>query len=425
MVLAPVAEGKVEQLRAMLVSMNLSPGVVNPKNELVPFGEFDRLHVARFVVLDLPTADSITVYTRAPVPWPTSLAFLGDTDGPATGVLEELAERCGPGLRQIFAHCEGFGPTTDLLSWMTRHERPSAADYVNRIGRTVRQVHEERALRDALVAYVHHTDTPRDELATATRARLVKFVDEEKRAGRLTLTAPEQTPFAWRLRNAMHAVGVPIALLLLTPFLVIASPVLVYMLRRREKTDPDSAPRPGAEHIQRVGALEDHEISNQFTVFGDLKPGLFRQWLTALLLCVLNYTARHIFNRGYLTRVQTIHFARWVFVDERRRLFFASNYDGSVESYWDDFINKIGWGVNLVFTNGLGYPRTDWLVQRGARDEQKYKRVLRRHQFPTDVWYKAYPGLTAVDLHRNTLIRQGIERTSMTDQETREWLRLL
>jgi hypothetical protein len=91
----------------------------------------------------------------------------------------------------------------------------------------------------------------------------------------------------------------------------------------------------------------------------------------------------------------------------------------------DDFINKVAWGINLVFSNGLGYPRTNWLIMDGAKDEQKYKRVLRRHQLPTDVWYKAYPGLTVVDLERNSRIREGIEQPSMTDREAREWLRLL
>ena len=116
-----------------------------------------------------------------------------------------------------------------------------------------------------------------------------------------------------------------------------------------------------------LAALEDHDVTNQFTVFGDLKPGLFRRWLTVFLLWLLDYSARHIYNRGYLTRVQTIHFARWVFLDDRRRLFFASNYDGSLESYMDDFINKVAWGINLVFSNGIGYPRTDWLIQRRRR----------------------------------------------------------
>ena len=36
----------------------------------------------------------------------------------------------------------------------------------------------------------------------------------------------------------------------------------------------------------------------------------------------------------------------------------------------DDFINKVGWGLNLLFSNGVGWPRTRWLVHGGARIEQ-------------------------------------------------------
>jgi hypothetical protein len=426
MVVAPVADGKLAELRALLASMNLAPGVVNPDNDLVPFGQLDRLHVARFVVLEAPTAGDIAVYGMAPTPWPPSLVFLGDIDGDPDSFLRDLVSRADAGLRKIFALCEGFKPDGDLLYWMRRRERPSSANYVNWIGRTVRQVHEEKALHAALLQELYGGAEPvPDALPSAVRNRLARFVDTERQAGRLTLTPPEPTPTDWRLRNIINLIGVPIVLLALAPFLIVASPILAYMLRSREKSDPDTAPLPAVEHVRRTANLEDQEIANQFTVFGDLKPGLFRRWVTVFLLWVLDYSARHIYNRGYLTRVQTIHFARWVFLDDRKRLFFASNYDGSVESYMDDFINKVAWGINLVFSNGVGYPRSNWLVLDGARNEQKYKRVLRRHQLPTDVWYKAYPGLTVVDLERNSRIRAGIERSTMTDEEAREWLRLL
>ena len=78
-------------------------------------------------------------------------------------------------------------------------------------------------------------------------------------------------------------------------------------------------------------------------------------------------------------------------------MIFASNYDGSLESYMDDFINKVAFGLNVVFSNGIGYPRTNWLLLDGAKDEQKFKDFLRRHQMPTQVWYNACPGLTALD----------------------------
>jgi hypothetical protein len=104
---------------------------------------------------------------------------------------------------------------------------------------------------------------------------------------------------------------------------------------------------------------------------------------------------------------------------------FMSNYDGSLEAYMDDFINKVGFGLNVVFSNGIGYPRANWLVLDGCKDERKFKEYLRRHQLPTEVWYKAYPGLTAVDLERNARIRDGIESNSMSEAEAREWIGLL
>jgi hypothetical protein len=90
----------------------------------------------------------------------------------------------------------------------------------------------------------------------------------------------------------------------------------------------------------------------------------------------------------------------------------------------DDFINKVAFGLNVVFSNGVGYPRSNWLVLGGAKDEQKFKYFIRRHELATEVWYDAHPGLTASDLERNTRIRQGLE-SSLTDKEAQEWLALL
>jgi hypothetical protein len=123
--------------------------------------------------------------------------------------------------------------------------------------------------------------------------------------------------------------------------------------------------------------------------------------------------------------VRTIHFARWVFLDNQTRIMFSSNYDGSHEAYMDDFINKVAWGLNLVFSNGIGWPRTDWLIKRGARFEQRFKHYQRRHQIPSQVWYKAYPGLTLVDLVRNQRIREGLEKSWMSEPQAQAWLRLL
>jgi len=426
MVVAPIDANREGELRNLLVSMNFRPGVVNPQNAIVPFGQFDRLHFARFLILADPTLDDIREYGVPPPNAVASLAFLGDCDGDASDFLPDLVRRAGNGLRQIFAHCQGFIPSGDLLQWMKDHSQPPAAMYVNWVGRTVQQIDEESALRNALVEYLD-----RHGVALAMQSprqiweKLIAFVNEEVEAGRLTLTPPQPTPFGWWLRNLVHCIAVPIILLLLAPILLLYLPIFVFQLRRREKRDPEILPRPDLSHVKQLADLEDHDVTNQFSALGSVKPGHFRRWTVTFLVWILDYGARHIFNRGHLTRVNTIHFARWVFLDDKQRLFFASNYDGSLESYMDDFINKVAWGLNLVFSNGVGYPRTNWLILDGAKDEQKFKRYIRRHELPTEVWYNAHPGLTAFEMERNSRIREGVEKTFMTDNEIREWLKLI
>jgi hypothetical protein len=426
MIVAPVTPGREAGLRQLLASMNEQPGVVDPANSIVPFGQFDRLHFARILILDDPTLDDITAYGLARVSYPLYLTFLGDCDGPAEDFLAELVARAGNGLQQIFSCCEGFTSDSNLLHWMQQHGQPPAAAYVNWVGRTVRQVREEAALRDALVTYAQQNAGMLSAiLPRQAHETLQRFVRSEQQAGRLTLTPPQPTPLGWQMHNLVHLLGVPLVLLVLLPFLLIYLPFFVVQLRRRERSDPEIAPRIDPAHAHQLADLEDHDVLNQFSAMGSVKPGLFRRWTLSFLLWVLNYTTMHIYNHGHLARVNTIHFARWVFLDDKKRLLFASNYDGSLDSYMDDFINKVAFGLNLVFSNGIGYPTTNWLILDGAKDEQKFKYYIRRHELPTEVWYNAHPGLTAFDRQRNTLIRAGLETNSMSDGEARQWLQLI
>lgn len=425
MVVAPVMAGREPSLRALLNTMNSLPGMAAPHNPVLPFGVFERLHFARLVLLDDATQADLEAHGLPRSRWPVYLAFMGDCDGPAAAFLAELVQRASAGLRQIFAHCEGFAAAADLRAWLAAHEQPPAANYVNWVGRSVRQIHEESALQRALSAQVARQALASPGLAQRLRQSLIAFVATEQRAGRLRLTPDETTPVPWLLAKWLHAVAVPLAGLVLLPVLAVLSPWLIYTLRTRETHDPVICPRPDGQALQDLQTLEDHDVSNQYTAIGAVKPGLFRRWLLSLLLVLIDYACRHIFTRGHLARVQTIHFARWVFIDDRARVVFTSNYDGSHQAYMDDFINKVAWGLNLVFSNGIGWPRTRWLVLGGARLEQDFKRYQRRHQLPTQVWYKAYPGLVLADLQRNHHIRLGLEAGAMSDAQALAWLQLL
>jgi hypothetical protein len=427
MVLAPIDPAREEELTALLDSMNDGPGQVNAGNPLVPFAQFDALHFARFVILNDGTLNDTRAYGGGPVPtYPLYLTFLGDIDGDADRFLEELAARAGDGLRKIFACCAGFNAQTNLVRWMRAHEAPPIAAYVNWRGRTVREIHEEAALREALELYLGSNASEFKSLpARQARAKLRKFIEAEMASGRIKLTPEAATPVGWWIRNALNLIGVPLLLLLLLPLLILIAPIYIFCLRRQEKSDPELCWRVPQAYSDALSLAEDHYVTNQFVAMGSLKPGLVRLMTAIGVLGTVDYAARHFVRHGHLGRIRTIHFARWVFLDGKKRMVFFSNYDGTVESYMDDFINKTGFGLNAVFSAGIGYPRVNWLVLDGCGDEQKYKDFLRRHTLPSQVWYKAYPGLTAIDLERNTRIRTGLESRSMSEQDAREWVALL
>jgi hypothetical protein len=426
MVLGIILPEREAELRQLLDSMNDSPGQVNPGNPLVPFGQFETIHFARFVILKDNSLDDVLAHGLPRREYPLYLAFLGTLDGDPDVFLKDVAKRASTGLRAIFACCKGFTSNTDLLDWMKRNSRFPIASYTNYLGRTVRQIREEAALREALEEYVQSNEGTLASLPPREiHAALRRFVEGEKSAGRLTLSKERLTPLRWRIENMLGLIVPPFLSLLASPILIPIGVLYLIRIRRLEKTDPELGFRVDQEYTDNLAKFEDHDVTNQFSVMGSLKPGSVRLWTAIFVLRLVDYAARHIYKRGRLARIRTIHFARWVFLDGRKRMAFFSDYDGSLESYMDDFINKVGFGLNIVFSNGIGYPRTNYLIFDGCADELKYKEFLRRHTIPTQVWYKAYPGLTAVDLERNGRIRRGLDSSSLTDQHAREWLALL
>ena len=419
MVLSAIIPSREAELRQLLDSMNEGPGMVKPNNALIPFAQFDKLHFSRLLILDDKTTEDARIYGGGPTPtYPLYLAFLGDIDGEENDFLTELASKAADGLRQIFS-CAGYDPQSDLLNFLKEHRKPPVANYINCRGRTVRRIHEEAVLREALVRQVD--DLP----ALQLHAKLRQFLQTEQAAGRLPLTPEQPAPSDWAVRNTLHMILIPLLVLTFLPLLIVVAPFYLIFLRQAETTDPEICPRVDQKHSDDLSELEDRILTNQFSAMGSLKPGLVRLMTVVGVLGTVDYAARHFVRPGRLGRIRTIHFARWVFLDGTKRMIFFSNYDGTVESYMDDFINKTGFGLNAVFGNGIGYPRVDWLVLGGCQDGTKYRNYLRRHTIPTQVWYKAYPGLTAIDLERNTRIREGVEKPNLTEPEAREWAALL
>jgi hypothetical protein len=368
-------------------------GVAN--GSVIDFGELEGVHFARFVLVD--EAEDLRGEML-----PAQLVYLSDLDVSREHHLGDLVGL--DGLHRLFGHCNGYPEEREArLDWLRKHRVREAAFYVNTIGRTRRQILEEADLRERLERFLDDNEELREREPDDIRRAVVEHLGRDP-----TLRPPPRPGLGFRLREKAHMVAVPLLLLLLLPLLLVSLPIFLLLLRLHERKDESPHVKPAPELVQELAALEDHLAHNPFTAIGFVKPGLFRRLTLTVVLMGIDYTTRHVFNRGNLAGVKTIHFARWFYLDDKRRAIFASNYDGSLESYMDDFIDKIAWGLNIVFSNAHGYPRARWLIAEGARDELAFKDYLRVHQVPTRVWYSAYGGLSCANINNNQRIRAGL-----------------
>jgi hypothetical protein len=410
-VVAPVRDDAIDDLKRLLAEMG--DGVAN--GSVIDFGSLSGLHFARLALVDADTD------VRGD-PLPANLLYIADLDIPASEHLEELVRQAGEGIDRVFGHCEGY--SGDPLGYLRAHSIRAPAVYVNARGRTLRQIRQEDELRRAINDYL---DGRRDELAgrdsEAVRASVRAFVRSDPRLA-WALEPAERPSLPARLREWAHLLGVGALVLVALPFALITAPIYAVLLRLHERRDESPHHRADEATVHELAALEDHLPMNPFTAIGHVKPGPFRGLTIRVILYLLNYVARHFLKRGDLVGVKSIHFARWVFLDDRRRVLFASNYDGSLESYMDDFIDKLSWGLNLVFSNGIGYPRTRWLIKDGCRDELAFKDYLRLHQVPTRVWYAAYGQLSALNVGANERLRAGLHG-NLSPRREREWVQAL
>ncbi len=412
-----VKDGQEPALRAELESIGGDPA----GNAILPFGELSGVHFGRLVLLSAAPA---TKKRRA---YAAKLCLLTDFDGDPEAHIVDLLETAGPGLDRLFRYCEGFAGGKRAASAATReaflrdHITKTDTLYINTAGRSVEQIHQEARLHEAIDAFLDREDWT-DANPRRIRAAIQDFVNSRHDLGWAMAPLPERTAGDW-LRGAPGLAKTPLAIVATAPLWLAALPVWAGTLLAKEATDPtEDHLEPDEAHDQALAALEDHGPQNQFTAHGYVKEGPFRNLTANALLRIIDYVTRYSYNRGQLTGVTTIHFARWVFTDDdQTRLLFASNYDGSLESYMDDFIDKVAWGLNAVFSNGVGYPRTWLLTIGGARQEDNFKDYLRRHQVPTQVWFSAYPDLTAVNIENNAQIRAGLVG-DLSDADCEKWL---
>lgn len=198
----------------------------------------------------------------------------------------------------------------------------------------------------------------------------------------------------------------------------------ILLLRRKETSDRIDGEQAPIDKLAAIMRTEDEpgHAQNHIMAVGTLKPGLFRTLIHAFALWAIRMIIVFYYRPGFVINMGTIHYARWWRLPGTRRSIFYSNYDGSWDSYLEDFITRARWGQTAVWSNWQGFPRTRDLIFGGAEDGDRFKRWVRTQQQPVPFWYSRFPGLTTDQIRNNALIHHGIAR-AQNDSEAREWLR--
>ena len=240
------------------------------------------------------------------------------------------------------------------------------------------------------------------------------------------LAAASQTHGMWRWIVAFALGAIPVAWAaawVALAIVVVAAIVIYSALRKAEATDsierhssPAALNRAMFEHENRLA--QNHMIS-----ITQRKPGWLRWFTARVVFWSGSLLASSYFKPGFLNDIGTIHFARWVTIPRSRDLLFMSNYDGSWESYLEDFITKAHTGLTGIWSNTVGFPKTENLIVLGATDGDRFKRFARHSMIPTRFWYSAYPGITTDSIRSNAAIRAGLSG-AMTEDEAIGWLEL-
>ncbi|QCO15692.1 hypothetical protein D3869_10890 [Azospirillum brasilense] len=201
---------------------------------------------------------------------------------------------------------------------------------------------------------------------------------------------------------------------------------ILWWLRRLEARDAShDHPRLDEGKLRAMMEREDHIAQNHMGSLVLVKPGVLRAVLLRVGLRGLGLVLRvtEWARRGYLGSMRTIHFAHWALIDNGGRLMFFSNFDGSWESYLDDFIEKAHSGLTLAWGNATGFPPARFLLLDGATQGRKFKAWARHSMTVSLFWYSAYKDYTVDQIERHARVADGLRRRSLTNEEGALWAR--
>lgn len=402
-------------------------------NDILPFKSVKSIHFARFVILHK---------SKEKPNYPNYLVFSTNYDGDLDSHLIEIINCPNADIDKIFNCCKGYENLSknSRLDWFKENAKLKAFFYRGTWGLSTKQItYEEKSRRIAekhvdslakknlsameLRNEIIRNASEKDSINAFKEFKLPKFnvlkaliilflIMSVSFTGLLLITGSLLMAGSMLLKGLLFLIGSIIIVLLIFVIILI---VHEFFDKQYEKTYSDH------ERTKKFTETEDKIVQNQLTHLVEIKPGLFRLLTLKLVLNAISLLSKYIFNKGKLGEIPTIHYARWIIIDNGKRLLFMSNFDGSWESYLGDFVDKAATGLTGVWSNTRGFPKSRFLAFKGARDEQRFKAWAREQQVHTDVWYSAYPELTVTNIANNSALQKGLTH-ELTDKEVEDWL---
>ncbi len=363
---------------------------------------------------DLPTLHFASVVPFDTEGFPSILVLECNFDGKLDAFLGQLIAVAESWLRRMFACCRDFPAAADtaaLAGYLRAHVVKPAAYHIGNVGRSVERIRGEEKLCVGLNEKIdrHMATSGRPTSSDAA----YQLIDRERRAdGDFGwVDQPHRRQTLWeRVWPRAKLVLVGIVAVLLLALIAVALAIVLVVLRRHERRDVPMDPATlDPKRVARLAAQEDHRVQNHLASLTVVKPSWFRRTVLRVVLWAANLRARTS-TKGTLNGIPSIHYAHWALIDRGRRLLFLSNFDGSWESYLDDFIDKASPGLTAIWSNTHGFPRTTFLARGGARDGVSFKAFARQSQEPAAVWYAAYADLTVQQIDSHSVRREGLAK---------------
>jgi hypothetical protein len=402
--IAQIKKGQEENLRTILAKL---------KNDLLNGRQIglettESIHFARWIILDEWIGSGKTL--------PARLVFSNNFDGDPDKHLHLLCQKAGGLMDEIYSHCVGYPTTTvnDKVTYLYSLNQKAQAFYPGAPGRSLQEIKRERTLRN----YIH--DFISSNNWNNKNAQEVHKTIQEHVLNKDEFHWAKQ-PAKLPSMNWPALILVGIVLLALLPVIIIWILIVQFFCERKDiplGLTPSEVPE---KQIQKMEEYEDIILQNQFSQLLEVKPGKIRLITLKSFLFFAKVLVKLAFVKGKLMGIPTIHYARWVLIDNDQRLLFCSNYDGSWTQYLGDFIDKSGWGLTGIFSNSVGFPKAEFLLMKGAYDEEHFLAWSRYYQIETQLWYSAYPDLSIKNVLNNSLIRNELS-SDLNEQDAQLFL---